>query len=186
MALVRVELHLPTARLHLVEPIPAMAAQQTNERLPSPRAASQRRASDLDTTLGQFFGVLDGLLPGLRRLQPGLLEDVSAVVLHLAIAVRRQSIKLAALSGRFVAIGIEDVFWDIAENVFLEFRILIEIGLKIFQRSFGNELRYEIVIVDDNVVAVGLRAHGDGGLWEKIANRFRKDLNVDVRKFLFK
>ena len=115
--------------------------------------------------------------------RPGFVEDVGAVVLHLAIAVRRQPIELAALRGWLVAIEVEDVLGNVREDVLFELRILVEIGLKVLERAFGDELRRIIVVVEDHIVAIGLRRHSDSGLRQHVANWFGENLNVDIGKF---
>ena len=155
VAVFGVERRVPAARLHLVEPVAAIAAEQGDKSPACPRAALQGGPDHARfAALAQFLRDRDDVVPGLRGLQPGLFENVRPIVLHLTVTVRRQPIQLAAFRRRFVAIQVEHVLRDVGENVLLVFRIFVEIGLEALQRALSDELRRVVVVVENHVIAV--------------------------------
>jgi hypothetical protein len=185
VAVLGVERGVPAARLHLVEPVAAIAAEQGDESPTCPRAALQCGPDHARfAALAQFLRDRDDVVPGFRWLQPGLFENIGPIVLHLTVTVRRQSIQLAAFRRRFVAIQIEHVLRDVGKNVLFEFRILIKIRLEAFQRAFGNELRRVVVVVEDHVIAVRFGGERNRRLRQHISNRLGEYFHLDVREFL--
>ena len=185
VAFVGVDADLPAAGLHLVEPVAAVGAQHGDEDMGRPEAALQGRADYLLlAAVGQDLGVLDRIVPGERRLDAGLVEDVDAVELELAVAVRRQAVELAALGGRLVAVEVEHVLRDVGQDVLLVGRVLVEIGLERLERMLGDELRHEVVVFVDDVVAIAFGGHGDRRFRQHVGDRLGNDLHLDVGELL--